>query len=144
MATATTFKASSGSLPFGSIGTLAGNGLPSYSGDGGLAAAAQLDLPYGVAVDSAGDVFIADSGNNRIREVNAATHDITIIAGNGTAGYSGDGGPATNAELYSPSGIAVDSAGDLFIADTSNSVIREVNATTHVITTVAGNARSRL
>ena len=137
-ATAITFQGSSGSLPFGTIGTLAGNGLASYSGDGGPATAAQIDSPYDVAVDSAGDLFIADTGNNLIREVNATTHDITTYAGDGTAGYSGDGGPATSAELYSPSGIALDSAGDLFIADTFNSVIREVNATTHVITTVAG------
>src|SRR5208282_1277369 len=106
---------------------------------GGLATAAQLDYPYSVAVDAAGDLFVVDTGNDRIREVNASTHVITTVAGNGTFGYSGDGGLATNAELDEPYGIAVDAAGDLFIADTFNSVIREVNASTHIITTVAGN-----
>ena len=104
-----------------------------------------LYQPSGVAVDSQGDVFIADS-NNVIREVNAVTHVITTVVGNGfgagsfvVGGYSGDNGPATSAELSLPSGVAVDSQGDLFIADTRNEVIREVNAATHVITTIAGN-----
>ena len=73
-----------------------------------------------MAVDSAGDIFIADAGNNRIREVNHATGLITTVAGNGDQGYSGDGGQATAAELDSPDGVAVDSAGDIFIADTGN------------------------
>ena len=114
-------------------------GPTGYSGDNGPATAAELDDPTGVAVDSAGDLFIADSGNNVIREVNHATGVITTVAGNGTAGYSGDSGPATAAELDDPAGVAVDSAGDLFIADTGNNVIREVNHATGVITTVAGN-----
>ncbi len=133
------FQGSSGSLPLGTIGTVAGNGLASYGGDGGAATAAQIDFPSGVAVDAAGDLFIADTDNNRIREVNASTHVITTVAGNGNYGYSGDGGLATNAELDSPYGIAVDAAGDLFIADSYNSVIREVNVGTHIISTVAGN-----
>ena len=119
--------------------TVAGNGTPSYSGDGGQATAAELSSPADVAVDSAGDLFIADTANNVIREVNASTGVITTVAGNGTAGYSGDNGQATAAELNAPTGIAVDSAGDLFIADTGNNVIREVNLTTGMITTVAGN-----
>ena len=126
-------------LATGVITTVAGNGTCGYSGDNGPATAAELDDPTGVAVDSAGDLFIADSGNNRIREVNHATGVITTVAGNGTAGYSGDNGPATAAELTSPNGVAVDSAGDLFIADTGNDRIREVNHATGVITTVAGN-----
>ena len=130
---------SSTGLALGPIGTIAGNGLASYSGDGGQAADAQLDEPYSIAVDAAGDLFIADTANNCIREVNAGTHVITTVAGNGTAGNSGDGGPATDAELNGPYGIAVDAAGDLFIADTNNDRIREVDAGTHVITTVAGN-----
>ena len=83
----------------GDIITVAGNGTAGYSGDGGPATAAELNDPNGVAVDSAGDLFIADSGNNVIREVVKATGDIITVAGNGTAGYSGDGGPATAAEL---------------------------------------------
>ena len=102
----------------GDIITVAGNGKAGYSGDGGPATDAELDSPCGVAVDAAGDLFIADVGNNVIREVVKATGDIITVAGNGTAGYSGDGGPATAAELDGPVGVAVDSAGDLFIADT--------------------------
>ena len=79
-----------------------------------------------------------------IREVNAQTGDITTIAGNGTPGYSGDGGPATAAVLNSPEGVAVDASGDLFIADSGNDVIREVNLTTGTITTVAGTWQHRL
>ena len=97
------------------------------------------ELPQGVAVDNSGNLFIADTCNDVIREVNASTGAITTVAGNGTCGYSGDGGAATNAELDAPTGIAVDAAGDLFIADSGNDVIREVNYATGVITTVAGN-----
>ena len=107
--------------------TVAGNGTPSDSGDSGQATAAELYVPAGVAVDSAGDLFIADTSNNVIREVNPPRGVITTVAGNGTVGYSGDNGPATAAELNEPTGVAVDSAGDLFIADTGNNVIREVN-----------------
>ena len=104
----------------GVITTVAGNGTDGYSGDNGPATAAELDDARGVAVDAAGDLFIADTGNNVIREVNHATGVITTVAGNGTAGYSGDNGPATAAELDCPAGVAVDAAGDLFIADTDN------------------------
>ena len=121
------------------ITTVAGNGSAGSSGDGSAATSAKLNHPESVAVDGAGDLFIADTSNNRIREVNASTHKISTVAGNGTAGSSGDGGAATSAKLNQPAGVAVDSAGDLFIADTSNNRIREVNASTHVITTVAGN-----
>ena len=120
------------------ITTIAGNGTAGYSGNTGQATAAELHNSSNVALDTAGNVFIADTGNNQIREVNHATGVITTIAGNGTAGYAGDNGPATAAELSSPYGVAVDSAGDLFIADYYNNRIREVNHTTGVITTVAG------
>ena len=123
----------------GDIITVAGNGTAGYSGDNGPATAAELDSPRGVAVDAAGDLFIADYGNNVIREVVKATGDIITVAGNGTAGYSGDNGPATAAELNDPNGVAVDSAGDLFIADSDNNVIREVVKATGDIITVAGN-----
>ncbi len=122
----------------GDITTIAGTGIAGYSGDGGPASSAELDDPTGVALDSSGDIFIADSGNNVIREVNIATGVITTIAGNGIAGFSGDGGAATSAELDDPHAVALDSAGDVFIADTTNQVIREVSAATHEITTVAG------
>ena len=110
-----------------------------FSGDGHAPTSAELNLPVGVVVDGAGDLFIADSGNNRIREVNAGTQNISTFAGNGTQGYSGNTGAAINAELYDPTGLAFDNQGDLFIADTNNNVIRKVNALTGVITTVAGD-----
>ena len=109
-----------------------------FGGDGGPATSAQLNNPYGLAVDGQGDLFIADYGNNRVREINATTGDITTVAGNGTAGLSGDGGPATSAELDQPEGLAVDALGDLFIGDTGNCRIQEVNHSTHDISTVAG------
>jgi len=123
----------------GDIATVAGNGAFGYSGDGGPATAAELNGPGGVAVDAQGDLFIPDYGNDAIREVNLSTGVITTVAGNGTAGYSGDGGQATAAELNAPSSVAVDAHGDLFIADSINNRIREVNLSTGVITTVAGN-----
>ncbi|OYV85702.1 MAG: hypothetical protein B7Z73_13060, partial [Planctomycetia bacterium 21-64-5] len=123
----------------GVVTTVAGNGTADFSGDGGPATAAELNDPEGVAVDSSGDLFIADRGNNRIREVDHSTGIITTVAGNGTSGFSGDGGPATAAEIQPPQGVAVDSLGDLFIADNNNERIREVDHATGVITTVAGN-----
>ncbi len=124
------------------ISIYAGNGTGYYSGDGGPATAATLDEPFGLAVDAAGNLYIADSGNAVIREVSAAApHDISTVAGNGDYGYGGDGGPAIDAVLYSPDGVTVDAAGDIFIADTGNNVIREVSAAApHDISTVAGNA----
>jgi sugar lactone lactonase YvrE len=115
--------------PDGVIHDFAGNGTAGYRGDGGLAASAELDQPSGVAVDSDGNVFIADSANDVIRRVDAGTGDITTVAGNHTAGNTGNGGSATSAELDDPQGIAVDPAGDVFIADTFNSAIREVAPT---------------
>jgi streptogramin lyase/sugar lactone lactonase YvrE len=123
----------------GDIITVAGNGTPGYRGDGGLATTAELCAPNAVAVDSVGDLFIADTGNNVIREVVKATGDIMTVAGNGIAGYSGENGPATAAELNVPAGVVVDSAGDLFIADDFNNVVREVVHTTGDIITFAGN-----
>jgi sugar lactone lactonase YvrE len=132
----------------GIITTVAGNGAGdqgrgtgSYSGDGGPANAAALFEPDGVAVDGAGNLYIADENNQRIRKVTAATGIITTVAGNGTAGYvaAQDGGPATEAELYYPGGVAVDGAGNLYIADAYNNRIRKVAAATGIITTVAGN-----
>jgi hypothetical protein len=124
----------------GIIHTFAGTGSSGYSGDGGAATAAQLHYPTGVAVDAAGDVFIDDHDSNVIREV---TPDgiIHTVAGDGTSGYSGDGGLATSAELSGPQSVAVNAAGDLFIADTGNNVVREVTPD-GIIHTIAGTGTS--
>ncbi len=117
-----------------------GDGGTGYSGDGGYAASAKFNYPKGVAADGAGNLFIADTGNNVVRFIYDMS-TVSTIAGNYSAGpgYSGDGGPATSAQLNGPSDVALDSAGNLYIADSNNNVIREVNATTGIITTVAGN-----
>jgi streptogramin lyase len=120
--------------PAGTMRTVAGTGKAGYAGDGGPAKRAALNTPTGVAVDAAGDVYIADASNNVIRRVDAKTGIITTVAGDfaadkandGLGGFSGDGGPATSAQLNDPQGVAVDGAGDLFIADTFNNAIREV------------------
>jgi sugar lactone lactonase YvrE len=118
----------------GMITTVAGSLRQGYSGDNGPATRARLNFPSGVAVDSFGNLYIADSGNNRIRKVSNGV--ITTAAGNGTQDYGGDNGPATSAELFQPKGIAVDAAGNLYIAD-GTLRIRKVSGGT--ITTVAGN-----
>ncbi len=120
----------------GVITTVAGDGRQGYGGDGGAATAAQL-TPYGVALDGAGNLYIADERNNRIRKVDAAGV-ISTVAGDGTEGFGGDGGPATAAQLHWPTGVAVDGAGNLYIGDTNNHRIRKVDYSTGVITTVAG------
>lgn len=121
----------------GVIRTVAGNGSDVFSGDGGPATSASIGDPFGVAVDAAGTLFIADTDNNRVRMVDAAG-TITTAAGNGMAFFSGDDGPATNASLYYPQGLAVDLAGNLVIADTSNHRIRRMDAAGS-ITTIAGD-----
>ena len=120
------------------ISTIAGNGNPAYTGDGSLAVNATLNTPYGVALDGAGNLYIADSGNNAIRKIVLATGVITTVAGNGTAGSSGDNGQATAASLSGPRGVTVDTAGNLYIADTANHKIRKVT-TAGVISTIVGD-----
>jgi uncharacterized protein (TIGR03437 family) len=119
----------------GNISTVAGNGTAGYSGDGGPPASGELSQPYGVAVDTGGNLYIADSGNSRVRKVSGGI--LTTVAGNGATDYSGDGGQATSAALNGPLGIAVDSAHNLYIADTANNRIRFV-ASNGMISTVAG------
>jgi len=124
----------------GDIYTLTGTGTQGYSGDGGPAAAAELDNPQAVKVDGAGNVVIGDGGNNRVRVVAASTGtfygqhitagDIATVAGNGTPGYSGDGGPAVRAQVWFPRAVAADPAGNVAIADTGNNRIRVVAAST--------------
>ena len=126
----------------GTITTVAGTGVAGYSGDNGPATSAKLNSPVAVAVDGAGDLFIADFANNRVREVNASSGIISTVAGGGagTAGTDGlgDGGPATQAVLNGPSDLAVDAAGNLYIADSYSNLIREVSASSGIITVVAG------
>ena len=122
--------------PGGIISTAAGSGVWGDAGDLGPATAAQLMVPVGVTTDTAGNFYVAESWGNRIRKV-TADGMIDTIAGNGSYGYSGDGGPATAAELQFPSGVAVDGTGNVYIADTYNYRVRKV-ATDGTITTVAG------
>jgi hypothetical protein len=121
----------------GIITTVAGDGEQGYGGDGGLATAALLDSPAGVALDASGNLYIADTHNNVVREVVAASGNIATIAGTGAAGFSGDGAAATLATLNYPTAVAVDSLGNVYIADTNNHRIREITGTT--INTVAGD-----
>lgn len=120
--------------------TIAGNGLWGLSGDGGPATVASLNFPTGIAVDKAGNRYIADTGNNVVRKVAAGSGIITTFAGTGIAGYSGDNGSAITAQLNAPWALAVDGAGNLYIADSGNRVVRMVAAGTGVITTYAGSA----
>jgi len=131
------FVLCAGRVDADTITTLAGTGMPGYAGDGGAAIAARLSYPHGVAVDSSGTIYIADTNNYRIRAVEPGGV-ITTVAGTVTAGYSGDGGAAISAELNAPYGVAVDSSGTIFITDTYNNKIRAVEPG-GVITTVAGD-----
>jgi hypothetical protein len=123
----------------GNISTIAGGGL---GNDGGPASNAILADPFNLTEDSSGNLYIADTLNNRIRFINASTHVISTFAGTGNAGYTGDNGPATSATLDGPTGVAIDSAGDVFIADTNNQVIREVLAASGNVITYAGTGKS--
>jgi sugar lactone lactonase YvrE len=121
----------------GTINSVAGNGQAGFSGDDGIATSAELNAPLAIAVDTSKNLYIADTQNMRVRKV-SESGEIVTIAGTGTAGYSGDKGPALSASLSSPSGVAVDASGNVYIADTGNGVIRKIDASGE-ITTVAGN-----
>lgn len=126
------------------ISTVAGAPYPSnqnpYQGDGGLATAARLNVPLAVAVDGGGNLAIADAGNNVVRFVTSTDGKISTAAGKGfsTVTYSGDGGPATQASLWNPYSVALDAAGNLYIADSENNAIRKVTKATGIISTIAG------
>jgi sugar lactone lactonase YvrE len=123
----------------GIITLIAGSGVAGYSGDGGGATIAQLNTPSSVFLDQQGSLYIADSANNVIRRVDAQTNLITTVAGTGTAGFAGDGGPAASVQLNYPTDVTVDAAGDIFIADYQNQCVREVNAQSGIVATVAGD-----
>jgi sugar lactone lactonase YvrE len=112
---------------------VAGNGTAGFGGDGGPATAAELNEPAGIALDEAGNLYIADSGNNRVRMVNLNSGIITTFAGNGTAGSSGDGGPPTEAELNFPISVAVDGAGRVLIAEYLGERVRAVSPPLNII-----------
>ncbi|WP_455644303.1 NHL domain-containing protein [Paenibacillus chitinolyticus] len=120
----------------GKMSTIAGTGVTEYGGDGGDAASARLNHPIGVAVDSSGNMYIADTYNHRIRKVDASGK-ISTVAGKGFSGYGGDGGAATSARLHTPYGVALDSSGNMYIADTLNNLIRKVDVSGK-ISTIAG------
>ena len=129
-----------GVLSPGAISTLAGNGEWGYQ-DSSSASAAMFRNPQGIAIDGNGNIYVADSGNAAIRKIALASGVVTTVAGTGSDGFAGDGGFATSALLNSPAGVAVDGAGNLFIADQGNNLIRRVDAVTQIITTVAGGGR---
>jgi DNA-binding beta-propeller fold protein YncE len=118
--------------------TVAGNGQRAYTGDGGPAAAASLNMPHEIQFDSAGNLYIAERDNHVVRRIDAKTGVISTFAGTGAPGFSGDGGPATRAQLRSPHSIAVDSGGRLFICDIGNHRIRQVDLSSGTIETYAG------
>ena len=123
----------------GIISTIAGNGTAGYSGDGGLAISAEFNSPKGICLDPAGNLIVADFSNNVIRKINVTTGIVSTIAGSSSQGYTGDGGLATNATMYGPICVCFDAAGNLYVADEINYVIRKVNMTTGIISTFAGN-----
>ena len=124
------------------ITTVAGTGTAGFSGDGGPATEAKLNKPRNPFLDSEGSLLTADARNNRIRRVDGQTGIITTVVGTGEAGFSGDGGPATEARLSWPLGVFLDAGGNMFIADTENYRIRRVDGQTGIITTVAGTGEA--
>ena len=123
--------------------TVAGSGAKGYAGDGGPAIKAQLNEPYEVRFDKAGNMLFVEMRNHIVRRVDAKSGAISTVAGTGELGFGGDGGPATKAKLNIPHSIALDSSGNLYIADIGNHRIRRVDATTGIITTIAGNGERK-
>jgi hypothetical protein len=129
------------SLAAGTIDTVVGTGQAGYSGDGGPATAARLNQPFHCALDGKGRLYVADAFNHCVRRIDLKSGVITTVAGCGRKGYTGDGGPATKATLNEPYAVAVSDAGDLYVVDRLNAVIRRVDGATGVITTVAGTGK---
>ncbi len=128
--------------PDGKIHIVAGTGAKGYTGDGGPALHATFNLPHEIRFDKKGDLFIVDMTNHAVRRVDMKTGIITTFAGSGKAGYSGDGGPAKDAQFKQPHSIQFDPAGDLYICDIGNHVIRKVDMKTGIITTFAGTGKA--
>ena len=122
------------------ISTIAGSTSASFSGDNGAATSATLNSPSGIALDSSSNVYIADYGNSRIRKITVSTGVINTIAGTGVSSYGGDGGQATSAAVKQSHGVALDSSGNVYIADTGNFRIRKVTVSTGIISTIAGTS----
>lgn len=129
--------------PNGKIETYAGNGKAGNKGDGRQAKHAELNKPYELAWDAGGNLYIVDIGNHSVRRVDATTRIITTIAGTGKAGFSGDGGPATQATFNQPHSLCFDPAGDLFICDILNHRIRKISMKTGIVTTWSGNGEKK-
>ncbi|HEU4636228.1 MAG TPA: Ig-like domain repeat protein, partial [Edaphobacter sp.] len=123
----------------GGISTVAGAGIQGYGGDKGSAIAALLDSPTGIAVDAVGNIYVADSHNQRVRRIDASTGVITSFAGTGAQGFSGDAGPAVHAALALPRGVSLDSQGNIVVVDSGNNRVRRIDLTTGAITTTAGD-----
>ena len=121
------------------ISTIAGTGEPGYAGDGGPALDARLNNPFDLAFDPAGNLVFSDTYNHCLRRLDAQTSTISTIAGTGQPGFSGDGGPATRAQLNQPYGVTVDHAGTIYIADRLNKRVRRIDGITGSITTLAGD-----
>ncbi|MEU1409926.1 Teneurin-2, partial [Streptomyces sp. NPDC005728] len=136
----TTRSLATAAFPDGTIVAVAGNGECGFAGDGGPATATKLSLPRGLAMDGEGNVYVADFSNDRVRKV-TPNGIITTVAGNGECGFAGDGGPATATQLNRPTDVAVDAAGNLYIADYLNDRVRKVTPN-GIITTVAGNGQA--
>jgi len=129
--------------PSGMISLIAGTYTPGFGGDGGPAIDATLSTPRGIAIDMNSNIYFCDTGNSRVRRIDAITQNITTIAGNGVSAYGGDGGLAVNASLSTPTGVATDLAGNVYISDTDNQCIRYVNMGNNKIATVAGRPRQQ-
>ena len=126
----------------GEISDFAGTGESGFSGDGGEASKSQLNSPTGLAIDSKGNLFISDSGNERIRKIDLATGIISTVAGTGKTGFSGEGIAAAKAQLSNPLGLAIDKQDNLYIVDRGNNRIRKIEAKSGIITTVVGTGKS--
>lgn len=126
----------------GIVSIIAGTGEMGYSGDGVLAKNSKLNSPTGLALDGKGNLFISDSGNERVRKVDLTTGIISTIAGTGVNGFLGDGSLAIKSQLSNPIGLAVDDQGDLFIVDRNNNRIRKINISTGIISTIAGTGEA--